>query len=326
MAKSALDEIVDVIREKNNFLITSHVNPEGDSIGSLIAMFLVLEKMGKKAVMGISDKVPENLKFLPGADRIRQELDSGFSPDVAIVLDCPVIERVGWISNFIDESTFIINIDHHISNSSFANINWVEPDSSSVGEILYELFKKLKVDIDTDIAKAVYTAIITDTGGFNYDNTSKRTHMIAGELLEYGIRPRIMQTEIFEKKELAQLRVLGKALLTIELIEEGKIAVMSLKKEMYAEEGSYDISTEDFINYPRSIKGVEVTILFKENIEVENSTSISFRSTGAIDVNELALKLGGGGHKQASGCTLRIHFNDAKARVLEEAVKHVRGI
>ena len=255
-----------------------------------------------------------------------QDLPSDFHPETVVILDCPVKERVGRIEDYINDSKYVINIDHHISNSYFGDVNWVEEETSSVGEMLYDLIKETRVEIDNRIAVALYTAMITDTGGFNYDNTSRKTHEAAGELLEYGISPRKMQSEIFEKKSLEQIRILGKALTTVTLEEEGKLAHMCLTKAMYKEEGVTDISTEEFINFPRSIKGVKVTVFFKEPSEKEGTVSVSFRSNGEVDVNEVAIRLGGGGHKMASGCTLKGNLKEAKEKVLEEARVSIREI
>ena len=326
MDSNPLKRVMKEITSRNHFLITSHVNPEGDAIGSLIAMFSLLVKMGKKAVMVNSDGVPDYLMFMPMSDRIHQDLPSEFHPETVIVLDCPVKERVGRIADYMNGSKYVINIDHHVSNSYFGDVNWVEEEASSVGEMIYDLIKEAGLDINKETAVALYTAMITDTGGFNYDNTSRKTHEMIGELVERGISPRKMQSEIFEKKSIAQIRLLGKTLSTVKVEEDGKLAYMCLTKNMYKEEGVNDVSTEEFINYPRSIKGVVVTIFFKEHPEKDGNISVSFRSSGEVDVNEVAIRLGGGGHKMASGCTLKENLKDAMAEVLDEVRSAIKEI
>jgi len=319
-----MDAVCKELEERDNFLITSHVKPEGDSIGSQIALFFLLKKIGKKAVMVDQDVVPDNIKFLPGTEQVNSALPDGFRPEAIIFLDCPVKERAGNVLRDIDESTFVINIDHHVSNEYYGDVSWVESGMSSAGEMIYNIAKKMDVEIDDAMRQAIYTAIITDTGMFNYDNTKGATHRVAGDLIESGIDPRVMHSEIFEEKPATNIKILGKVLSTIETEEDGLIAHISLSREMLAEEGIGMVSTEEFINYPRSIKGVEVAVFFNEGLKGPGSVNISFRSNDKVDVNRIASIFGGGGHKKASGCFLECGMHEAKEKVLAEVKKIVR--
>ena len=310
--------------KRDNFVITSHVSPEGDSVGSQLAIFFMLKKMGKKACIVDQDVVPDNLKFLSGTEKILNDIPEGFIVDAVIYMDCPVRERAGQIMKKIDNEVFIINIDHHVSNEYYGDINWIEPGMSSVGEMAYHLMKKMDMSPDINASEAIYAAIITDTGMFNYDNTSVRTHEVAAELIEKGVEPAYMYRQIFENRPRAQLRALGRALSTLETAEDGKVAYMTLSREAQEEEGADDILTEGFINYARSVKKVEVAVFFNEAIEGRRLVNVSFRSTGKIDVNRIASSFGGGGHKKASGCLLDCGVEQAREKVLDAVTKAIR--
>ena len=191
MNNEGINEVIDALKAKDNFLITAHINPEGDSIGSQLGIYYVLKKMGKKAVMVGDYNVPDNLKFLSETESILNDMPEGFRPDVGLVLDCPNKGRTGKVAKCLEDAEFIVNIDHHVSNEYFGDVNWVEPESSSVGEMICHIVQRMGIELDYDISSALYTAIVTDTGMFNYENTTKRTHETVGRLLESGINPKI---------------------------------------------------------------------------------------------------------------------------------------
>ncbi|MGB3112865.1 MAG: bifunctional oligoribonuclease/PAP phosphatase NrnA [Candidatus Omnitrophota bacterium] len=319
-----VDEVTEALKTGDNFLITAHVNPEGDSIGSQLSVYHILEKMGKNAVMVGNYIVPENLRFLPGAGSILNELPAGFRPETAIILDCPTKERIGKVNDHLEGVKLIVNIDHHISNEYFGDINWVEPEASAVGEMVYSLIEKLGMELDDKMNSAMYAAIVTDTGMFNYDNTSRRTHLVAGELIASGVNPKIMHTKLFEEKSLPQIRLMGKVLSTIKVEKDGRLAYMWMTREMQEEENIRSVATDEFINYPRSIKGVEVAVFFKERINNPGHIDISFRSMGKIDVDVIAASFGGGGHKRAAGCFLKGDLEEVREKVLKE-IREVLG-
>lgn len=324
MKFNELDEVINEIKTRDNFIVTSHLNPEGDSMGSQLALYEILNKCGKKVAALNQDGCPENLKFLQNSDIVYKELPYGFLPETAIVLDCPVRYRVGAIAKVLDKADFVINVDHHVSNEFFGDLNWIEPDASSVGEMVYHIGKKLNVEMDKTIAEAIYVAIVTDTGMFNYENTSRATHEIAGELMSRGVKPNVVFRHIFENKSYAQLRVLARVLSDIKLEEDGKLAYVSLTRDMIEGEGLKEVAHEEFINYPRAIKGVEVAVLFNQKDPSNETLNVSFRSNGKIDVNKIASSLGGGGHKKASGCLMRMRPDDARKKVLETVKAFIR--
>ncbi|MFC1549203.1 bifunctional oligoribonuclease/PAP phosphatase NrnA [Candidatus Omnitrophota bacterium] len=263
MNKENMAKVIKAFRKRDNFLVTSHVNPEGDSIGSQIAVYRILKAWDKKVIMVNNDTVPENLRFLKDRRSVMRDIPDGFSPETIVILDCSVKERTGNVCGQIKEQQTVINIDHHVSNEFFGDINWVEAETSSVGEMIFNLAREAGIAVDKDMAEAIYTAIITDTGMFNYTNTSKSTHEVAGELIAAGIDPKVLHEKIFEDKPLHQVRLLGKVLTTLKLEKNGKLAHMCLTEKMYADEGVDSVPTDEFINFPRSIKGVEVAVFFK---------------------------------------------------------------
>lgn len=324
MDKEVLKNIEEALKGRDNFLVTSHVNPEGDSVGSQIAFFQILKKMGKKVIMVNQDDVPENIRFLDLSRDVLNQVPEDFIPETLIALDCPVKERIGNVANSLTGDEFVINIDHHVSNEYFGDINWVEPNMSSVGEMIFNLMMDMGLEVDTSVATAIYTAIITDTGMFNYDNTSQSTHVVAGELILCGVDPKRVYKEIYESRNPHEVSLLGKALSTLKLEEDSRLAYMVLTRKMYEEVGVKNVATDDFINFPRSIKGVEIAIFFKESINLKGRVNVSFRSTGNKDVNKLASIFGGGGHSKASGCLLDCTLEEAVEKVTLEARKMLK--
>ncbi len=322
MDREAMMKVIDALKQKDDFMITAHVNPEGDSVGSQIALFGILEKMGKNVVMVQQDPVPDNLRFLRGSGSVMRELPGDFVPRTLIMLDCPVRERAGKVQRSLSGEEFTINIDHHVSNEYFGDVNWVESGMSSAGEMIYNIAVEMGVEITEEVAEALYTAILTDTGMFNYENTSRATHEAAGHLLSRGVRPNMVHRGIYESKSPEEIRLLGKVLSTLELFETGAVAIISMTRQMCREEKVDIPSTDEFINFPRAVKGVEISVFFKEDSSFEGRVNVSFRSSGKCDVNSLAARFGGGGHPKASGCVIEGSIEIAKAAVLS-AVKDV---
>lgn len=306
------------IKKFNKFLITSHINPEGDAIGSQVAMARLLKKLGKISVMLDDSPVPNLLQFLKGSEDISKVMPHDFNYQAVIMLDCPDLARIGKINECIKKDSVIINIDHHISNVNFGKFNWVDPEISSAGEMVYELFKAFKVKIDLDDAVSLYAAIMTDTGSFRYSNTSSKTHRIVAELIDIGVKPHEMHTRIYETSSVQDTNLLGEALQTMKLTEDGKIAWLWVTKDMLKKTKASLEGTEGIINFARSIDGVEIAILFRET-GTEDRVKVSFRSKGRVDVNKLAASFGGGGHTTASGCTVLGKIEEVEKKVLEKS-------
>ncbi|OGW77737.1 MAG: hypothetical protein A3I73_06900 [Omnitrophica bacterium RIFCSPLOWO2_02_FULL_45_16] len=320
--------VIEAIKNNKKFLITAHVNLEGDSLGSQLAMKELLTGMGKAAFILDNDPVPEHYRFLPKAGEISNRLDKVEDFDAAVVLDCPTLKRTGKVKDIISKSpSLVINIDHHISNEKFGGINWVDPHASSAGEMVYRLFKEIGVKLTKEVALSLYIAILTDTGSFNYDNTSRVTHEIAGELLGYGLDPAIVSESVYERRSVEDIKLLGLVLATLKVNREGTVAYLEVTKEMLEKTGADIAKSEGLINFARSIDKVKVAALFKEDIKDKNKINVSFRAKGngdTIDVNKIAAIFGGGGHMKASGCIITGSLEEARSKVLakvEEALK-----
>ncbi len=309
------NKIKTIIKKFNKFLISSHINPEGDAIGCQVALASLLRRLGKEAVMLDESPVPHVLQFMKGTENILKEMPANFNFQVAIILDCPDLSRVGKVSEHIAPDKVVINIDHHISNENFGKHNWVDQNISSTGEMIYDLFKAFKLKIEYDEALAMYVAIMTDTGSFRYTNTTSKTHRIAAELIDKGVDPYEAFGKIYETSSLQDINLLGEALQTLKLTDDGKVAWLWVTKEMLKKTKASLEGTEGIINFARSIEGAEIAILFRET-GTEDKVKVSFRSKGKVDVNKLAAFFGGGGHVTASGCTVFGKMKAVEKKVL----------
>lgn len=323
-----MKEVIKAINANSKFLITAHINLEGDSLGSQLAMKELLISMGKKAYILDSDAVPDHYKFLPKADEVSNDLDKIEPFDAAVVLDCPTLKRAGRVNKIIKENAkVVINIDHHISNEKFGDINWVDPNASSAGEMVYRLYKETGAKLTKEVALSLYIAILTDTGSFNYDNTSSVTHEIAGELLGYGLDPALVSESVYERRSLEDIRLLALVLDTLKINGDGNVAYLEVTRGMLNKTGADIAKSEGLINYARSIDKVKVAVLFKEDLKEKRKINISFRSKGngeTIDVNKIASVFGGGGHMRASGCVITGSLEEAKKKVLAEVEKEIK--
>ena len=315
----SIDKIIQIIREKESFMFTTHMNPEGDAIGSTLAMALALSSIGKNVTINTADPVPRILKFLPSSDSVHQVKTVDRRFDAVIVLDCGDLERVGFLNKDNIPSDILINIDHHKTNLGFGTVNHVKEAVASA-DIVYTIIKKMGIPVTPEIATCIYTAIMTETGSFKYTNTTAHTLKIAGDMIGYGANPWGIAEQVYNRNSINRINLLGQVLATLKLSEDGRIAWITVLEEMFKETGTTKEDTEDYINYPRSIEGVEVAILFRQS---NNDWKMSFRSNGRIDVADVALEFGGGGHSMAAGCFLKGSFEEVREKVIgkvEEAV------
>lgn len=321
---NSLADLAAAIRRSERVLICGHVSPDGDSLGSVLALGLTLEKLGKKVTMAGPDPVPAIYDFLPGAERFWVGEPPADKFDTLIVLDCSVPERLGrGYQELLNSQLEIINIDHHAGSLSFGTYRYVDHLSASVGEIIFELLHLMKVSITMETAICLYTAIITDTGSFQYDSTTPDTHRRVAKLLEIGVPAAEICTRLYEEKPKASILLLGQALNTLSLSPCGKVCWITVSREMLNKTGAKDEHTEGLVNFTRSIRGVEVGLLFHE--VSDNKYKISFRSKNLVDVNRLAALFGGGGHARAAGCVLQGSLNEIREKVVSAAVLMAGG-
>ncbi|HEA47070.1 MAG TPA: bifunctional oligoribonuclease/PAP phosphatase NrnA [bacterium] len=317
-----LREIAKVIKKNKNFFITSHIRPDGDSIGSQLALKRILERLGKEVTIANHDSVPEIYDFLPGIESIKQELLKDREFDVALVLDSPEFSRLESTAEIVKKAKVIINIDHHLGNEEFGKYNYVDTEASAVGEEIYELTKVMGFKIDREIALCLYVGILTDTGSFRQSNTTPRTHEIVADLMKIGdLKPAQITHQVYETQLPSAIKLLSMTLDTLERSEDGRIAWMTITDRMFKETGTTNTETENFINYVRSVKGSEVAILFTELTKDE--VKVSFRSKSSVNVNRIAKTFGGGGHLRASACTIKGDLDEAKKKVLAEVEKQL---
>jgi phosphoesterase RecJ-like protein len=315
------EEMIEVLRKAPKVALFSHVSPDGDCIGSMLALGLALEKMGKEVSFYNPNPVPSYLSFLPGSSRIRQELPSP-QPKILLFVDCTDLGRVNLSRSEISGDSIVLNLDHHISNLFFGDFNWVDAQASAVGEVALTLISQLGVEIDVDMATNLYTAILTDSGCFEYSNTTAQTHRSAADLLELGVDLSRIHHNIFDQKPLAQTKLLQCALNGLEIHADGQLAIMILSADDFQKSGAEQELSEGLVNHARSIAGVEVAVLLKEIGPQEIKAGL--RSNLWLNVNEIAALFGGGGHQRAAGCTLRIPMAEAKQRIttaIEEALR-----
>lgn len=298
---------------EGKILITTHKNPDGDAIGSSLGWFNFLKKLGKNVRVIYRDRIPFFFDFLPGVDKVevKEEIDEEF--DWVVITDVSDPKRTGFESIPAKKS---LVIDHHITAEPFTDYAIVEPEISSTCELSYHIMKLIDENlIDLSVALPIYTGILTDTGGFNYSNTSPETHSIAAELLKKGVNPYQVYTNIFERNRINKLRLLELVLRTLSFELNQKVAHITLFKKFLEETGAYPEESEGFINYPRSIAGVEVALFFKE-IE-EGFWKVSMRSKGKVNVAEVAKSFGGGGHKMAAGFEFEGNLEELKKELLK---------
>ncbi|NPV25972.1 MAG: bifunctional oligoribonuclease/PAP phosphatase NrnA [Firmicutes bacterium] len=299
-----MDNLTRIVKELANapsVLICSHVMPDGDSIGSMLALGLAMEKINKKVVMAANAPIPDVYRFLAGSQKVRLPVEVVDIPPVAVILDCTEEERVGdKLLDLIRPIPVKINIDHHISNTGFGEYRWVDPAAAATGELIFTLLKTMDVPLDPPIATAIYTALVMDTGSFQYSNTTDQTHRIAAELLLQGADLDGVREYLFETQPVVVLRLLAEVLSSLQLSEDGWVAWMVVTRENVESLGVSSEHFEGIVNYPKSVAGVEVGLLFRE-LE-PGKIKVSLRSKRLVDVNKLAARFGGGGHQRAAGC------------------------
>jgi phosphoesterase RecJ-like protein len=310
----SIEHSVKLLSQANNIILTAHIHPDGDALGSMLALYAYLSSQGKNVKMLLDDDVPRGFRFLAGWEQIEKPETLLKDIDLLVVLDSSDLERIGTVKDIIKAP--ILNIDHHISNLKFAEYWYIDSQVAATGELIVRLLRAANAEITSSMAAALFTAIATDCGFFRYANTSAETLKLASELVALGAKPHII-SESLDTKPRAVIEVLPKVLETLEIIDcgkQGQIASLTLSQEILAD---FKDDTEGFINYPRNIEGVEIAIMFKETDK--HSVRVSLRSKTA-DVSELALSFGGGGHARAAGCTVTEPLAKAKNLVIN-AVK-----
>ncbi|MCL2145098.1 MAG: bifunctional oligoribonuclease/PAP phosphatase NrnA [Endomicrobia bacterium] len=312
-----LSEISKIIKQSKTFFIAGHVKPDGDSLGSCLALRSMLNRIGKKALVCCADDVPDMLKFMSGAGQIKKTVPKNMFFDCAIILESINFSRMGDIIS-PSQTKKIINIDHHSAFTGFGDVNYIVPESSSTAELVLKIFEYMKIKPSENEADCLYTGLVTDTGRFQQLNTNSGSHTAAAKLLNFGVSPNKIFNKVYANSSAGGLKLLGFALTTLKTSFGGQMAHMTITKEMFKQSGAKEDETEGIINFGMMIKGVKVSCLFKE--ADKNTVKISFRSVKGFNILETVKKCGGGGHKNAAGCTLKSDINSA-VKIISNALK-----
>jgi len=314
--------IRDILKASRRVMVVSHLDPDGDAIGTQLAFGHYLRDIGKQVLMVRDSEIPGKYLFLPEIKAIIPvgKIDTSQAFDTALVLECPCRERMGAAAGLLSDQTTVVNIDHHSSNSLSADVSWVDITASSVGELAFEYFRAVDYAIGPEVATQLFTAILTDTGRFRFECTSPRTLAVAGELVRAGADPRMICDRIYYDFDPATVLLTGLVLSRLEYHDNGRLCFMTLTHDMLQQSGADPSNTEGLVDYTLYPRGVEVGALVRE-ID-SGTTKISLRSRAGIDVASLAKQLGGGGHPNAAGCRLPMPVEAAKrelVRLLQEA-------
>lgn len=309
-----IDKILQLIDQNQSFLIASHASPDGDAIGSTLALANALQEIGKDVVAYNVDRLPQEYAFLPGFNDVVSSVDADHHFDTGFVLDAGELERAGkWIRSSCET---LVNIDHHPFSEDFGEIYYVDTEACATGVLVYRLLQAAGHEISVDVAQCIYTAILSDTGSFRYSNANPEAFQVAAEMVTVGVDPWSIASGLYESQDKERLRLLALALPTLRVSECGLYASVAVTLDMYDTAGAAPEHTDRFINYPRSIRGVEVAIFFRQLSA--DSFKVGFRSKGNIDVGALARAMHGGGHHNAAGATVQGTLDDVQQWVFSK--------
>src|SRR5215813_3751052 len=307
-----LSQVVQLIEQKHCFMITSHIRPDGDGLGSGLALYWILKSLGKDAEVVLHDRVPPAYMVLPGSELVTVQDDLTGAYDAAFIIECSDVDRPGLPSL---RNQFVINIDHHSTTEPFGDINWIDSTAAAVGEMIYNLSKALGVEVTKEIAECIYTALLTDTGSFHFSNTTERTLKIASELVRRGVEPARISQALYYSYPYSRIKLLGMVLSGIERDDSGRVAWVTMDREMMHEADASEEDADGIVNHALSVGDVEAVAFFKELSP--GIYRVSLRSKGKTNVARIAETFGGGGHKNAAGCRIQGDFRDVKRQVIE---------
>jgi phosphoesterase RecJ-like protein len=321
-----MQTIINQFERNQKFLLASHAHPDGDAIGSLLALGLAFMRMSKDVVLYNESPIPAVYRFLPSVSAVQQQIPPDQHFDAAVLLDCGDIDRVGAMADFIRRMPILINIDHHTTNKRFGNPQWIDVNACATAEIIYRLIKALPVKIDHAIATAIYTGILTDTGSFRFSNTNQSAFAICAEMIDQGANPYEVAQHVYGTYSLGRIKLLNLALDSLEISPNGRLSVMTLTQRMMRETRTQAEDIDGIINYARRIEDVKVAALIHELKSTNDGAPrgrrryhVSLRSDGSVDVAGIAARYGGGGHTSASGFSTETTLGELKTRLFNLA-------
>lgn len=314
-----LDNIIEEIEKAKDIVILTHENPDGDAIGSSLAMYNALKQIGKEVDVVIPE-YPKTFEFLPGSNKILKEGKNN-NYDLAIALDCGDIKRLDGFSKYFEDANTKISIDHHSSNTMFADYNFVNPTSPACCQILVIVIEALGVIIDKEIGTCLLTGIITDTGGFKYKGVTAETFEFVAELLNRGVNVSDVYKKVLQTVSKTRFSLMQIAINRLEFLEDGKLTFTYITKEDEQKVGAGNNDYDGIVEMGRDIEGVEVSVFLRE---IDNGYKISLRSNDYVNVSDICLMFGGGGHVRAAGGSINLPFEQAKTKIIEECKKHLK--
>lgn len=317
MKDCSVKDIAGILKNANSFVVTAHINSDGDALGSVLSLGAALETMGKRVHILIDDEIGSQYDFLPGIEKIRRPDEHDIiAADFLIILDASDFERIGRVAELVDVN-YILNIDHHVSNIGMCDFRLLVVKAAATCEIIFDIIRELNIEIDSNMAINLYAGIASDCGFFRYGNTTSKTLRVAAELVDTGVEPKEI-ADFLETQTVESLYVLPKILDTLEFFLDGKIASIVIPHNLY----QHNMDSEAFIKYPRYIAGVEVALLFKG--VTDNCTRVSMRSKD-LDVSKVAMEFGGGGHLRAAGCTIHANISETKKVIIEALTRQIKA-
>ncbi len=313
-----MDAVIRSLTDSRRVVVASHENPDGDAIGSLLAVGLALEKRKKEVTFFNASPIPAVYRFLPGVGRISADITAASGFDTAVILDCGSLERLGPAASLIREIPVVVNIDHHVTNTGFGTIRLVDPEACATAELVYRLLVRMRAAIGKELATLIYTGILTDTGSFRFANTSSATFAICLEMTQRGADPHEVARHVYGTYSLGRIKLLNLALDSIEITGNGKLSVMTVTRDMLRQTGTHPEDADGLIHYARRIRDVRVAALIHE-LQNGNGASagkgrfhVSLRSDGSVDVAAVAVSYGGGGHRSAAGFSIEAPLSEVK--------------
>ena len=311
--------VVEVLKRSHRVMVCSHVDPDGDSIGSQMAMASLLKELGKKVIILSQDPVPSKYKFLDTAGQIVASLPEGFRPDTVAMLDCSTLDRLGQVRDLISSDMVVVTIDHHPASLKPEDIAYLDPTASSTGELIVDILRDLGMSIGKERAVPLFTAIITDTGGFRFPNTTARCLAVAAELAAEGANPNRIAAQVYGQFTESSLKLLGRALGKIETLEGNRICIVCLAQKDLEACQAHPEETQGIVDHLLSMKGCQLGVFLRE--VAPQSVKVSLRSRGPIKANGIADTLGGGGHPNAAGYRTGKTLLEARDQVIREIKK-----
>jgi len=321
-----MDQIIHYLKNSNHILIATHTNPDGDAIGSLIAMGLCLDVLNKKTTLYNESPIPAVYRFLPAANRVVRNIKNE-NYDLAVILDCGNLKRIGMAVSLVRQIPITVNIDHHVTNTRFGHLQLIDTSACATVEIIYRLIKKMGVPFDKAIATSIYTGILTDTGSFRFSNTTRAAFSICQEMVGLGVDPYNIAQHVYGTYSLGRIKLLNLALDSIKISDNGKLSIMTLTQDMFHETHTQAEDVDGLINYAKRIEDVKVAALIQENRNGKEKTNnfnrfdVSLRSDGTVDVASIAASFGGGGHFIAAGFSIETTLSDITSQMLKLAEK-----